>query len=42
MSNVELPDRATVNADGSNTLLGRGSSCINTAGEKVFPEALET
>ena len=32
---------ATVEADGSVTLLGRGSNCINTAGEKVFPEEVE-
>ena len=34
-------DYATVEADGSITLLGRGSACINTAGEKVFPEEVE-
>lgn len=34
-------DHATVNADGSVTLLGRGSGCINTGGEKVFPEEVE-
>lgn len=34
-------DYATVEADGSITLLGRGSKCINTAGEKVFPEEVE-
>jgi fatty-acyl-CoA synthase len=34
-------DYATVNADGSLALLGRGSSCINTAGEKVYPEEVE-
>jgi fatty-acyl-CoA synthase len=34
-------DWATVEADGSITLLGRGSVCINTAGEKVFPEEVE-
>lgn len=34
-------DSATVEADGSITLLGRGSKCINTAGEKVFPEEVE-
>ena len=27
--------------DGSIQLLGRGSQCINTAGEKVFPEEVE-
>ncbi|MBD3647219.1 MAG: AMP-binding protein, partial [Pseudomonadales bacterium] len=34
-------DYATVEADGTITLLGRGSMCINTAGEKVFPEEVE-
>lgn len=34
-------DMATVEADGSITLLGRGSNCINTGGEKVFPEEVE-
>lgn len=34
-------DNATVDADGSIQLLGRGSSCINTGGEKVFPEEVE-
>jgi 3-oxocholest-4-en-26-oate---CoA ligase len=34
-------DWATVEADGSMTLLGRGSQCINTGGEKVFPEEVE-
>ena len=34
-------DRATVEADGTITLLGRGSNCINTAGEKVYPEEVE-
>jgi acyl-CoA synthetase (AMP-forming)/AMP-acid ligase II len=34
-------DFATVEADGTMTLLGRGSVCINTAGEKVFPEEVE-
>ncbi|MEZ5383405.1 MAG: AMP-binding protein [Microthrixaceae bacterium] len=34
-------DFATVEADGTITLLGRGSVCINTAGEKVFPEEVE-
>ena len=27
--------------DGTLTLLGRGNACINTAGEKVFPEEVE-
>jgi fatty-acyl-CoA synthase len=34
-------DYARVEADGSLTLLGRGSVVINTAGEKVFPEEVE-
>lgn len=34
-------DWATVAADGSITLLGRGSVSINTGGEKVFPEEIE-
>jgi len=34
-------DFASVEADGSLILLGRGSQCINTAGEKVFPEEVE-
>ena len=34
-------DHATVEADGTITLLGRGSVCINTAGEKVYPEEVE-
>ena len=34
-------DFARVEADGSLTLLGRGCACINTAGEKVFPEEVE-
>ena len=34
-------DYGIVEADGRLTLLGRGSNCINTAGEKVFPEEVE-
>ena len=34
-------DWCTVEEDGTLTLLGRGSSCINTAGEKVYPEEVE-
>ena len=34
-------DYALVEEDGSITLLGRGSNCINTAGEKVYPEEVE-
>ena len=34
-------DMATVDADGSIRLLGRGSMSINTGGEKVYPEEVE-
>ncbi|WP_282779278.1 acyl-CoA synthetase [Nocardia sp. CC201C] len=34
-------DYARYEADGSVTLLGRGSECINTGGEKVFSEEVE-
>ncbi len=34
-------DFAKVNSDGTLHLLGRGSVCINTGGEKVFPEEVE-
>ncbi len=34
-------DYATVDADGTIRLLGRGSACINTGGEKVYPEEVE-
>lgn len=34
-------DYATVEADGSITLLGRGSICINSGGEKIYPEEVE-
>jgi fatty-acyl-CoA synthase len=34
-------DYATVEADGTIQLLGRGSACINTGGEKVYPEEVE-
>jgi fatty-acyl-CoA synthase len=34
-------DWASVDADGTIHLLGRGSVCINTGGEKVFPEEVE-
>lgn len=35
-------DNAVRNPDGTITLLGRGSLCINTGGEKVFPDEIET
>ncbi len=34
-------DMATIDADGSIRVLGRGSLCINTGGEKVYPEEVE-
>jgi acyl-CoA synthetase (AMP-forming)/AMP-acid ligase II len=34
-------DYATVEADGTLNLLGRGSVCINSGGEKIFPEEVE-
>ncbi|MEU0005580.1 acyl-CoA synthetase [Streptomyces sp. NPDC006314] len=38
---VLLGDMATVDEDGVVTVLGRGSQCINTGGEKVYPEEVE-
>ena len=34
-------DHAVVEADGTIQLLGRGSACINTGGEKVYPDEVE-
>jgi len=34
-------DWATVDDDGTVRLLGRGSQCINSGGEKVYPEEVE-
>ena len=34
-------DMATIAADGTLVLFGRGSNCINTGGEKVYPEEVE-
>jgi acyl-CoA synthetase (AMP-forming)/AMP-acid ligase II len=34
-------DMAVHEADGTITLLGRGSQCINSGGEKIFPEEVE-
>jgi acyl-CoA synthetase (AMP-forming)/AMP-acid ligase II len=38
---VVAGDMAVLEADGTITLLGRGSGCVNTGGEKVFPEEVE-
>ncbi|WP_205472400.1 acyl-CoA synthetase [Nocardioides sp. SYSU D00038] len=34
-------DNARIETDGRVTLLGRGSNCVNTGGEKVYPEEVE-
>ena len=34
-------DYARIEPDGTITLLGRGSVCINSGGEKIFPEEVE-
>jgi fatty-acyl-CoA synthase len=34
-------DHAVLDADGTVTLLGRGSNCINSGGEKIWPEEVE-
>lgn len=34
-------DWATADADGTLNLLGRGNQCINSGGEKIFPEEVE-
>jgi fatty-acyl-CoA synthase len=34
-------DMATIDTDGTIHLLGRGAMCINTGGEKVYPEEVE-
>jgi fatty-acyl-CoA synthase len=39
---VALGDLAAVATDGTVALLGRGSSVINSGGEKVFPDEVET
>jgi acyl-CoA synthetase (AMP-forming)/AMP-acid ligase II len=38
---VVAGDMAMVEADGTVTLLGRGTNCINSGGEKIFPEEVE-
>lgn len=34
-------DQASLEADGTIRLLGRGSTCVNSGGEKVYPEEVE-
>ena len=34
-------DRARIDTTGEYVVLGRGSQCINTGGEKVYPEEVE-
>jgi fatty-acyl-CoA synthase len=34
-------DHATIEADGTITMFGRGSVCIQSGGEKIFPEEVE-
>lgn len=38
---VLLGDMATVDEAGIVTVLGRGSQCINSGGEKIYPEEVE-
>jgi acyl-CoA synthetase (AMP-forming)/AMP-acid ligase II len=38
---VVTGDHATVEADGTVQVLGRGSACINPGGEKVYPDEVE-
>jgi 3-oxocholest-4-en-26-oate---CoA ligase len=38
---VLLGDMATIDADGSIAVLGRGAVCINSGGEKIYPEEVE-
>jgi acyl-CoA synthetase (AMP-forming)/AMP-acid ligase II len=39
---VVAGDNAVWEEDGTITLLGRGSMCINSGGEKIFPEEVES
>ena len=36
-----MAKQPNIELDGTINLLGRGSNCINTAGEKVYPEEVE-
>ena len=38
---VMAGDMATIDADGTVVVLGRGSLCINSGGEKIYPEEVE-
>lgn len=38
---VQTGDQARVDDDGMMTVLGRGSTCINSGGEKIYPEEVE-
>ncbi len=38
---VMAGDMATIDADGTAVVLGRGSLCINSGGEKIYPEEVE-
>lgn len=38
---VMTGDQARVDEDGLMTVLGRGSTCINSGGEKIYPEEVE-
>lgn len=38
---VQTGDQARLDDDGMITVLGRGSTCINSGGEKIYPEEVE-
>lgn len=38
---VMAGDMATIDQDGTAVVLGRGSLCINSGGEKIYPEEVE-
>ena len=39
---LDIGDEAILEPDGTISLLGRGSQCINSGGEKIFPEEVES